>query len=329
MTAPLRRWLVVLVGAALLMGLAAGPLSAARPIKKTYAVTVSPTAAAYNPAGATETFIFRYTNTTPGGIASFNSLTLTAPAGFTIRPDTVSVVVSSGNGAFSVATSSEPPNVVVTNLYPVSYAEWVEITFVATVLPSAATCAGSVGTWGTEAWTGSNTSGDLFALSGPAPTTTVGTLLEPGASITVDGATLTNVGTACAPVTLSRNGDYVYVYKPEDPSLAFRLEINAWNPEPASAPVPAERWTEVDTPSPSALDPDGDGWHPIQWCLGSVGAPTLPGGEVSCLVSQSLVTYGPDGDGTTSPDWVPDYEGQLIRVAEVVYLTGDWGVQRK
>lgn len=328
-----RRWLVVLVGASLLVGLAAVPLSAAKPTKKTYTVTVTPTSVPYNPAGVEKTFTLRYTNATPGGIASFNSLTLTAPDGFTIDPATVSAFTSSGNTGFSLATSSEAPNIKATNLYPVSYEEWVELTFKATVLPSATTCLGSVGTWVTEAWTGSNTSGGNFELQPPPPTTTVGTPLAPGDSITVNGVTLTNVGESCAPVTLSRDGNLVSVWKPADPSLAFTVEINAWDPEPADAPIPLARWTEVDTPSPSALDLDDDGWHPIQWCLGSADAPALPGSEVSCLISQSSVTYGPDGDGSTSdgitsPDWVPEYEGQLIQVTELIYLTGDWAIHR-
>ncbi len=319
MSRAFRRMVVVAVAAALLVGLTAAPLSAAKPTKKTYDVTVSPTSVPFVPTGAPAMFTLTYTNTTPGGIASFNSLALTAPAGFVIDYESVDVTTSSGNTSFTVATGLESADIEVTGLYPVSYDEWVELTFNATVAITATTCAGAVGTWLTSAWTGSNTGGNLFELQPPPPTTTVGTLLAPGSSITFDGVTLTNIGTACSPVTLDRNGNLVNVWKPEDPSLEFMVEINAWDPEPADAPVPLARWTEVDTPG---------GFHDIEWCDGTTGAPAMPGSEVSCLISQSSEIYGPDGDGTSSPDWVPAYEGQLIQVTEVIYLTGDWGAKR-
>lgn len=320
MSVAFRRLLAGLIGASLVIGLTALPLSAAKPVKKTYAVTVNPATVPFNPAGATQTFTLRYTNTTPGGIASFNSLTLTAPIGFDIDFGTAGVTTSSANTSFTVTTGLPSADIEVTGLYPVSYNEWVELTFEATVAITATTCAGAFGTWVTQAWTGSNTSGNLFELSGSVPTTTVGTHLDPGESITVNGVSLTNVGTACAPVTLSRNGDLVNVWKPSDPSLEFTVEVNAWDPEPATAPIPLVRWTEVDTPG---------GWHDIQWCSGTPGAPAMPGSEVSCLISQSSEIYGPDGNGTTTgTDWVAGYDGQLIQVTEVIYLTGDWGAKR-
>ncbi len=314
MSAVTRRWLLVLLGAALLMSLTAGPLSAAKATKKTYSVTVDPATVPLDPNGVDQTFTLRYTNTTPGGVASFNSLSLTAPAGFTITLASVVVTTSSGDTGFSVVPSAAAPNITVTNLYPVSYGEWVQIAFTAQVVMSGTTCSSAVGTWLTQAWTGSNTSGSLFELSGTPPTTTVGTAVAPGASIIVNGVTLTNIGTTCAPVTLSREGNEVHVYKPNDPSLAFTVDIDAWDP---TAPT---TWTQVDTPG---------GFHPIKWCLGTwtpadptnMTSITMPAydtttSEVSCLLGQETTVAGVDPSGNP-----------LVRVREWIYLTDDWGAK--
>jgi hypothetical protein len=77
----------------------------------------------------------------------------------------------------------------------------------------------------------------------------------------------------------------------------FTLEIE-WEPEPATYPIP--RVTEIDYL-------DGDGPHPIQWCGGIPGDPTLPAGELWCLSGQEGV---PAGDG-------------LLVVTERFYGAGD------
>jgi hypothetical protein len=98
----------------------------------------------------------------------------------------------------------------------------------------------------------------------------------------------------------------------------FQVDVNAWLPEPAVTPVPA---TQVSPPDP---------FHDVLWCEGTPAAPEMPSGESWCLVSQSTVSYGPDGDGTEgNPDWVPDYEGQLMQVTETFLLTADAGARRK
>ncbi len=305
MSPVLRRIVVIGVGAALLLGLAAGPLSAAKPVKKTYSVTA--TTVPYNASSAAGLVEFTYTNTTPSGIASFNSLTLTAPNGYTIDTGVpVAVTTSSGDTGFSVANDGQ--TVAVTNLYPVSSGQWVRVGVWVTFGGPLPTSCDTGTPWATAAWTGSNLSGDAFQLSSPAPTTTVGTLLSAGATITVDGVTVTNLSaTTCIPITITRDGNVVHIYKPTLQDVPLSVDI-LWDPEDAVSPLP---WTQVSDVS----NPD---LHPIEWCSGTVSAPALPAdGDVSCLVSESSQIVGPDAGGT-----------QQVQVHDLIYLLGDWTALR-
>jgi hypothetical protein len=108
-----------------------------------------------------------------------------------------------------------------------------------------------------------------------------------------------------------------YLLSIEDTPATFEVRINAWDPEPVANPVPS---TLVDPPFPS---------HPADWCDGTAASPTVPSGEAWCLVTQSTSTYGPDGDGSPgNPDWVPNYDGQLMQVSETFLLIGDAGCRR-
>lgn len=98
--------------------------------------------------------------------------------------------------------------------------------------------------------------------------------------------------------------------------VTFDVKVFSWDPEPVANPVPA---TLVDPPSPA---------HPGQWCNGTPASPSMPSGEVWCLITQTTSTYGPDGDGVNSIDWVPNYDGQLMQVQEEWLLQGDSRIQR-
>jgi hypothetical protein len=295
----LRRIIVVVAGAALLVGLTASPLEAGG-AGKIYSVTVSPATLPYSPGSVGPVqFTVVFTNQTPGN-SQFNSLALGAPAGFTISGP-VTAKASSGNlGNASIASTAS--GIQVTNLYPVGYGQTLTVTFYATVDTSNLSCATAAGLWSSQAFTGSNLSGTPFTLTGNAPTTAIGTPLASGASVTVNGVTVTNNGAACVPVTITRNGNSVNVQKPTSAADLLTVDI-LWNPEPAASPLP---WTQVsDTFNPTL--------HNIEWCGGTVGHPQLPGdGEVSCLVSESSQIAG----------------SNTVQVHDVINLVGDWGAQR-
>jgi hypothetical protein len=127
------------------------------------------------------------------------------------------------------------------------------------------------------------------------------------------------------PVTVSKLGNDVEILSSGEFDATFKVEINAWDPEKA---VPAVPVTEVQPPEP---------FHPGLWCEGTPPPPgssdvsglQMPVGESWCRVTQSTTTYGPDGDGSPgNPDWVPDYEGQLMQVSETWLLTADAGCRR-
>jgi hypothetical protein len=301
MSSAYRKILVIGAGAALLVGLTAGPLSAASPHSKTYTVTVNPTTLPYGTPSVTSPFSFSYTNTTPS--ATINSVTLSAPSGYTI--DATSVAVSGNTGNYSIATSSAAPQITVTNLYPVGYQATVTLSFTATVDTSNLSCSSSAGTWTPTAWTGSNLSGHLFTPTNTA-TTTVGTNLDPGGTTTYTDAngntvTVTNVGTTCTPLSISRSGNTTTINKPTIAGVALTADV-VWDPEPAQYPLPA---TQVDTPG---------GWHNLLWCDGTMSSPDLPAGtnEVSCLVTESSKIVGPDASGT-----------QQVQIEDLIYLLGD------
>jgi hypothetical protein len=297
----LRRVIVVGAGVALLVGLTAGPLEAGG-TGKIYSVTMSPAAVPYTTGSVGPLkFTVVFANQTPGN-SQFNSLALSAPANYTISGP-FSTQASSGNvGNVSIAHSAT--GIQVTNLYPVGYGQTFTLTFYATIDTSNLTCSTAVGTWGTQAWTGSNLSGTPFALTSIAPTTTVGTLLAAGGSITVNGVTVTNNSTQCEPISISQSGvgNTVNIFKPTVTGLANKVDI-LWNPEPAPLPGKPVPLTQVDTPAPT---------HAIQWCGGTAAAPSMPSGEVSCLISETTQIAGSNN----------------IQVHDVIQLVGDWGANR-
>jgi hypothetical protein len=77
----------------------------------------------------------------------------------------------------------------------------------------------------------------------------------------------------------------------------FNVQI-IWEPEAATYPV--ARTTQIDYH-------DGQGFHVVKWCNGTPSAPTLPAGELWCLVTQDNATAG----------------NGLIQVTELYYGAGD------
>jgi hypothetical protein len=318
-----RKIMVVVVGVALLLGVTAGPLSAAKPINKIYQVTVNPSILV----GGTQTVTVTYTNVTPG-VSSFNSLTLTVPTtgGYQIPTSQSVAVHDTADGSnTTVQPSATAPNITVTNLFPVGYEQSVTLKFQVTV-PSLTTWCNPGDTWITMAWTGSNTSGSLFNLdpSVPAPTTSVGgSLGSTPYSQTLDNndvVTVTNLGTTSVPMSVC-GGTGVNITKP---SMQVPLTVGiTWTPEKAQSPLTT--WTQVsDTANPTL--------HDIQWCNGTwdstnptdvskVTLPLLAGSttirEVSCLLQETSQIYGPDTNGN-----------QQVQVHDLIYLLGDWGAQR-
>lgn len=302
-----RKFIVIGVGATLLAALTAGPLSAASS-NKTFTAAVNPSTMSYSSTGtAQSSFTITYTNTTPS--ASINSVTLTAPTGWTIDSPATGVTVTEGGGSagnYNVSIANQ--TITVTNLSPVGYLGTVSVTFLATAnWSSTLTCSTNSATWTITAWTGSNLGGNQFTLTNGPITTSIGSDLAVGASVTVSGATLTNVGTVCVPVTISRNGNSVTVLKPTVSGEAFKLDI-LWDPEPAALPLPVDQVTSTAGSS-----------NPIQWCNGTTSSLSVPTSQVSCLVSESAQVYGPD---TSTPPV------QQVQVHDVVFLLGDYSIVR-
>lgn len=298
MSSVFRRVLVIGAGAALLVGLTAGTLSAASSTKKTYSVDVSTVQIVNSSATSfTAELHATYTNTTPGGISSFNSILLTVPTGYQIdvtKPATFTTTTGSSAGTPSTSATT----ITVTNLYPVSYNRSVTLDFWATI-PIAATC--STATWTTQAFTGSNLSGTLFT---PTFSTNVNTSLYGGSTTGVNGVSVTNTSadtTACVPVTVTKGGNAVQILKPNS-GVPLTVTID-WTFDPPVSPLP---WTKVsDTYNPNL--------HNIEWCGGTQSAPALPGdGEVSCLVSENSQIAG----------------SNTVNVEDVIYLLGDWGAAK-
>jgi hypothetical protein len=108
-------------------------------------------------------------------------------------------------------------------------------------------------------------------------------------------------------------------------NATFDVHVAAWDPEPAANPIPLS----LTDPAGADADPTGE------WCEGTFADPAMPtdgnGNFVESWCAYELLaqTYGPDGDGTTSPDWVPGYDGQLIKVTEKWLLVGDATIQRR
>lgn len=296
-----RKFLVIGAGLALLAGLTAGPLSAASS-NKTYTVAASPASLPYSSSGASGPLAITFTNKTPS--ASINSVTVTAPSGYSVTGP-FSVTEGTGSaGNYNVSVSGQ--TISVTNLSPVGYLGTVSVSFTASTTASGVVdCTTNDATWDTAAWTGSNLGGNKFTLSGNPATTSIGSDLAVGATISTSGVSLTNNGTSCVPVTISRDANSVTILKPTSSSDNFTLDV-LWDPEPAQTPMPA---TQTNTPLPK---------HAIPWCGGTAAAPALPNAtDVSCLISEMQQIAGPDAGGN-----------QQVQVHDVVYLLGDYSIVR-
>jgi hypothetical protein len=97
--------------------------------------------------------------------------------------------------------------------------------------------------------------------------------------------------------TLTRDGNEVEFLADGASDATFKVDVTAWDPEPAQNPVPA---TYVEPPTPA---------EPVQWCDGTADpfAPVMPDGASWCLVRQSTEIVG---------------EG-MMQVTETFYLKGD------
>jgi VCBS repeat-containing protein len=129
--------------------------------------------------------------------------------------------------------------------------------------------------------------------------------LDCGQSMTLgsDGteATITNLdGEGCEPVvfTATFDGDQFDIQKPDSEHVRLRIDLDAWNPEPAVNPIPA---TQVSPPVPAE---DG------VWCNGDPTTFSMPTGETWCLIQQSALLAGNEG-------------GQQMQVNESWLLEGD------
>jgi hypothetical protein len=136
-----------------------------------------------------------------------------------------------------------------------------------------------------------------------------------GAAVTLtrlDGGdpTVNPDGTPCIPINydLTRSGNTVDFIKDaaQDPSAAFEVEVNAWDPEPAANPIPA-----------STVFPPAEG-ETIVWCDGTAAEPTMPDAHYWCLIDISAeLVPAPDGE-----------TGNWMQVSETVLLEGDARITR-
>jgi len=136
-----------------------------------------------------------------------------------------------------------------------------------------------------------------------------------GAAVTLtrlDGGdpTVNPDGTPCIPINydLTRSGNTVDFIKDaaQDPSAAFEVEVNAWDPEPAANPIPT-----------STVFPPAEG-EAIVWCDGTAAEPTMPDGHYWCLIDISAeLVPAPDGE-----------TGNWMQVSETVLLEGDARITR-
>ena len=135
-------------------------------------------------------------------------------------------------------------------------------------------------------------------------------------STTVGGegttATITNLdGEGCETVvfTATFDGDEFNIEKPDGEHVRLRIDLNAWNPEPAENPVPA---TQVSPPVPAE---DG------VWCNGTETEFSMPDGNTWCLIQQSAVLAGTGGDPVTQQmqvyeSWLLDGDATLCRTCK-------------
>jgi hypothetical protein len=319
-----RKLVVIGAGLALLVGLTTGSLAAASG-NKTYTVSIDPAVLSYTGTSSTSASLtVTYTNLTPS--ATINSVTLTPPSGYTITGVGTITESSGPAGNYNVSPTAFPTTgmIQVTNLNPVGYQVNLNIPLTVTVDTSKIDCSNNVATWPTAAYTGANLGGNTFGLvfpgKTPTNTTTIGSSLAAGATVTVvSGVTVTNNATSCAFVGISRNGNSVSVLKPAGTTLNLALKI-VWDPEKAILPLPVDQVTNT-----------GGGTNDIQWCGGtpsfdSSGNLTTTAGltspasdQLSCLVKETSQVYGPDPTVTGQQD---------VQVTDVVYLFGDYSIYR-
>jgi hypothetical protein len=167
-----RRMLAVALGAALLMGLTASPLSAAKSTEKLYRLDITPTTVGTG----TSTIELKFTNITPGN-STFNSFEFTVPSPFVLQSARISAAVPAQPGAV-VSASGDHVTVVV--LDPVKNQNYVTVEV--TVTSNVTGCVATSATWVTtepsmRVWTGSNLSGSTFRIDASTGTTTT---IDPG-----------------------------------------------------------------------------------------------------------------------------------------------------
>jgi hypothetical protein len=117
-------------------------------------------------------------------------------------------------------------------------------------------------------------------------------------------------GTPCIPINydLTRSGNTVDFIKDaaQDPSASFKVEVNAWDPEPAANPIPA-----------STVFPPAEG-EAIVWCEGTAAEPTMPTDHYWCLIDvHGELVAAPEGE-----------DGNWMQVTETVLLEGDARITR-
>ena len=163
-----RKLLIGLIVGAVALTATALPGFAAKPTpEKIFRLDITPTTAV---GGSSTTFNAKFTNITPGN-SSFNSLTLTAPAGFTITALSIAPMPTSSNPNASAITSFSGQTATVTALDPVKSNQFVTVS-ATTDVPPATDCGGSSGTWTAITWTGSNTAGNTFRMAQSSGLTT-------------------------------------------------------------------------------------------------------------------------------------------------------------
>ena len=184
MSPAFRKALAVAVGAALLMGLTAAPLSAAKNPEKIYGLEMTPNVDPLKPgwtsarSGADVTFTAKITNLTRGN-SSFNSFAVSLPTGFTpVTSYVPKIAASDPVQSATVGVAWSGTTVQVTGLDPVRQDKYVTVEFRATVKTITGCADQDSDPWPIHVWTGSDLSGSEFALTPPAPL--------PRTTITVD-----------------------------------------------------------------------------------------------------------------------------------------------
>lgn len=176
MSLAVRRLLAGIVGASLIIGLTAMPLSAARNPEKIFGVAISVTDPAPStpgneaPSGSIATFRATITNLTKGN-SSYNSFEIGLPNGFTPVTSYAPTIVASDPAQTSATISVgwAASSVTVSGLDPVRQDKWVTVEFKATVKTISGCTDQPSDPWPLHVWTGSDLSGSEFALTPPLP----------------------------------------------------------------------------------------------------------------------------------------------------------------